>query len=55
MIFCFSCSLVSSVFFLDLFYSDIVEDIVYDSVFHICDFILALDCICIYVFYPARY
>jgi len=46
---------VSLVFFLDLFYSDIVDDIVYDSIFHICDFIPALGCICIYVCYPACY
>jgi len=41
--------------FLDLSYSDMVDDIVYDSVFHICDFILALGCICIYVCYHARF
>jgi len=46
---------VSSIFFLDLSYSDIVDDIVYDSIFHICDFIPALDCICIYVCYHACY
>jgi len=46
---------MSSVSFLDLSYSDMVDDIVYVSVYHICDFIPALGCIYIYVCYPAHY
>ena len=37
-------------FFLDLSYSATVDDIVHDSVFHICIFIPILGCICIYVY-----
>ena len=44
---------MSSVFFLDLSNLDIVDDIVYDSVFHIYDFMSVLGCMCIYVCYPA--
>jgi len=41
-------------FFLDLPYSDMVDDIVYDFVFHIRAFINMLGCIWIYMCYPAR-
>ena len=46
---------MSLVSLLDLSYSDMVDDIDYDSVFHICDFIPALGCICIYVCYPTPF
>jgi len=46
---------MSLVSFLDLSYSNKVDDIAYVSVFHICAFIPALGCICIYVCYSARY
>ena len=45
---------MSFISFLDLSYSDMVDDIVYDFVFHICDFITMVGCIYIYVCYPAR-
>jgi len=47
-------TLISLIFLFDLYYSDTVDDIIYNSAFHICVFISALDCICIYVCYPAR-
>jgi len=45
---------VSLVSFLDLSYSNKVDDTVYNSMFHICAFIPTLGCICIYVYCPAR-
>ena len=46
---------MSLVSFLDMSYSDMVDDIDYDFVLHIYDIIPALGCICIYVCYPAHF